>query len=319
MTSFARFAWSVLAYNVAVIAWGGLVRATGSGAGCGMHWPTCNGQVVPRSAGVETAIEFTHRATSGLALALVVVLLAWAWRALPRGHAARTGAVLSTVFIVMEALLGAALVLFGWVAKDTSVGRGWAMPLHLVNTFLLLASLALTAAWARQERVVPFAMPRRTLLVAFGAAAGALLLAGATGAVAALGDTLFPATTFGEGLRQDFQGSAHVLIRLRVLHPFAALLSAVLVVVTAWLATPDGRDRQVTRAAGALVGLVALQLVAGVVNLLLLAPVWLQLVHLVLADLVWIALVVTAAWTVAPREEPRRDAEPAPVRVAMPG
>jgi cytochrome c oxidase assembly protein subunit 15 len=167
--------------------------------------------------------------------------------------------------------------------------------------------------------VLPFVVPRRALIAAFGASAGALLLAGATGAVAALGDTLFPATTFGEGLRQDFQGSAHVLLRLRVLHPFAALLSAVLAVVTAWLATPDGRDRPVTRAAGAVVGFVALQLVAGVVNLLLLAPVWLQVVHLFLADLVWIALIVTAAWSVAPREERREAEAPAPIGAVLPG
>src|SRR5512138_1330366 len=112
MKSFARFAWCVLGYHLAVIAWGGLVRATGSGAGCGQHWPTCNGQVVPRSAAAETLVEYTHRATSGVALLLVVVLFAWARRAFPRGHPARRAAAFSMVFILTEALLGAGLVFF---------------------------------------------------------------------------------------------------------------------------------------------------------------------------------------------------------------
>src|ERR671937_2450642 len=149
MRPFRRFAWGVLIYNVAVIAWGALVRATGSGAGCGQHWPMCNGQVVPISPAMETAIEFTHRATSGIALVLVAALVVCARRAFPRGHAARRAAGFSALFIVTEALLGAGLVLFGWVAKDASAGRGFAMALHLANTFLLLASLALTAGFSR--------------------------------------------------------------------------------------------------------------------------------------------------------------------------
>ena len=59
MRPFTRFAWAVLAANLAVVAWGAFVRATGSGAGCGQHWPPCNGAVVPRSPTAETAIEFS--------------------------------------------------------------------------------------------------------------------------------------------------------------------------------------------------------------------------------------------------------------------
>ena len=56
-----RFAWFTVFYNVLVILWGALVRASGSGAGCGNHWPLCNGQVIPVSPGWHTVIEFTHR------------------------------------------------------------------------------------------------------------------------------------------------------------------------------------------------------------------------------------------------------------------
>ncbi len=46
---FSRYAWGVLLWNVLVALWGAYVRATGSGAGCGSHWPTCNGEILPRA------------------------------------------------------------------------------------------------------------------------------------------------------------------------------------------------------------------------------------------------------------------------------
>ncbi|MGH8637336.1 MAG: COX15/CtaA family protein, partial [Burkholderiales bacterium] len=95
----ARFAWSVLLYTVGVIAWGAYVRATGSGAGCGAHWPLCNGVVLPRSPTIATIIELSHRVTSGIALVAVLALLVWVFRACRPGHPARTGAVLSTCFM----------------------------------------------------------------------------------------------------------------------------------------------------------------------------------------------------------------------------
>ena len=145
---FAAYAWCVLAFNILVVLWGAYVRASGSGAGCGSHWPLCNGEVVPRSPALATIIEFTHRVTSGLALALVAGLVAWAFRAFPRRHPARLGAVLSLAFILSEALIGAGLVLFEHVAKNASTARAWSLSAHLVNTLTLLACLALTAWWA---------------------------------------------------------------------------------------------------------------------------------------------------------------------------
>jgi cytochrome c oxidase assembly protein subunit 15 len=303
MRAFARFAWSALAVNVLVIAWGALVRATGSGAGCGRHWPLCDGQVLPRSPGVEMAIELTHRATSGLALVLVVALFVWARRVFARGHAARAAAGAALTFIVVEALLGAGLVLFGWVAKDASAGRGWAMALHLANTFFLLGALALVAGWSGGEGRVRLQPGGLTRLLACSLVA--LLLAGVSGAVAALGDTLFPAVSFTQGLADELAGGAHLLLRLRVLHPFTALVAAGLVVVTAAAAARQ-RDARVQQAALLLAVLVLLQLVAGVANLLLLAPVWMQLVHLVLADATWIALVLMGGWSMLGEGQPAR-------------
>ena len=148
MARLARYAWLVLLYNLAVIAWGAYVRATGSGAGCGAHWPLCNGEVLVRPQTVEMLIEFSHRATSGLALISVVVMFFWAKRLSPPGHPVRLGANLSLGFMLSEAALGAGLVLFQLVADDASVARAFAVAAHLLNTFLLLAALTLSVFWA---------------------------------------------------------------------------------------------------------------------------------------------------------------------------
>jgi heme a synthase len=299
MRPFTRFAWAVLAYNLLVVAWGAFVRATGSGAGCGRHWPMCNGEVVPRAPATATIVEFTHRATSGLALLLVVALVVGAVRAFPAHHPARKAAWASLGLMVLEALVGAGLVLFGWVAKDTSFARGWVMGVHLTNTFLLLGALALTADWSARPGGMRFG-ERGVIAGALWLAFVTVLLAGVTGAIAALGDTLFPATSFAEGLSQELSTEAHVLLRLRILHPFAAVVAAAVLLFVARLALRQRPEPRVRRAALSLVLLVAVELLVGIVNLALLAPVWLQLVHLLVADLAWIALVLLAAASLAP-------------------
>jgi cytochrome c oxidase assembly protein subunit 15 len=306
MSRFRRFAWLTLAVNVAVIAWGGFVRATGSGAGCGQHWPMCNGVVVPRSPSAEMLVEYTHRLTSGMALLMVVALVVWARRAFAPGHRARRASAFAMGFMVVEALAGAALVLFGWVAKDTSAARVWVMPIHLTNTFLLLGAIALAATWSHPSESRPAASPRPPLGAAFVAALLAVIVTGITGAIAALGDTLFPATSFIDGISADVDPQAALLLRLRTLHPIVAVLASAACIAAARAALIGGASERARAPALALVFLVAVQLTAGAVNVALLAPVWMQIVHLILADLTWIALVVTAARTqLAPAEAQR--------------
>jgi heme A synthase len=293
-TRFSTYAWVVLGYNILVILWGAYVRATGSGAGCGSHWPLCNGVVVPRQPQVETIIEFTHRLTSGLAFLLVLGMFIWAFRAHPRGHPLRLGAALSMLFIVTEALVGAGLVLFGWVADDQSLGRVISISIHLVNTFLLLAALTLTAWWASGgERVALRGQGLTPWLFALGFL-GVLVL-GVSGAITALGDTLFPAGSLAQGVAQDFDPTAHFLVRLRVWHPLIALLNGLYLLFLGGLIYLFRATPHIQRLAQTLGALFLAQLFAGVVNLALLAPVWMQLVHLLLADLVWITLVLLAA------------------------
>jgi heme A synthase len=289
---FAIYAWAVLAYNLFVVAWGAFVRATGSGAGCGSHWPLCNGEVVPRAPQLETVIEFTHRLSSGLALVAVVVMTFWAFRAFPSGHRVRGGTLAVLVLIIVEALLGAGLVLFELVADNDSLLRALSMVAHLVNTFLLIGALAVTAWWASGGEAVHLRGRGATAaLAAIGLAA--VLLTGASGAVAALGDTLFPARTLAEGMAADLSPTSHLLLRLRVLHPLIAILTGayLLLMARALVRQPRSSPAAYT----ALTILVIVQLAAGAVNVFLLAPVWLQLVHLLLADLVWISAVILAA------------------------
>ncbi len=144
----AHFAWFVVAYNVAVIVWGAYVRATGSGAGCGSHWPLCNGEFLPTTPQTQTVIEFTHRVTSGVSLVLVAILLIWCWRRTTKGDWPRWSAVAAAVLLFNEALLGALLVLVDHLGGlDRSTPHALFLCLHFRNTLFLLAALALTATW----------------------------------------------------------------------------------------------------------------------------------------------------------------------------
>jgi heme a synthase len=313
---FQLFSSAVLVYTLAVVLWGAFVRATGSGAGCGDHWPACNGAVIPREPTVATLIEYTHRVTSGLALVLAVVLCVWGLRAHAKGHPVRRASVLALVFMLTEAAVGAGLVLLQYVAHDQRIGRAFWMGAHLINTFLLIGAQALTVWWAGgRSRLVLRGQGLAGALVG-GALAGVMLL-GVSGAIAALGDTLFPASSLAEGLRQDLSETAHVLVRLRVLHPMLAVVVGAVVVAVATLIARLRPSAEVKRGAALLGVLYAVQLCAGLVNLVLLAPVWMQLVHLLLADLVWISLVCLSAASLA-EGAPRAELRPSPSATPSP-
>jgi heme A synthase len=306
---FASYAWLVLGANIGVILWGAYVRASGSGAGCGSHWPLCNGRIVPRDPSSETLVELSHRLSSGVALLLVVGMAVWAWRSYERGHVVRRGAALSLFFIITEALVGAGLVLFQLVADNASIARATFMAVHLSNTFLLLAALALTGWWASGGQPTRL---RGQGGVAIGLLAGCagMILLGASGAVTALGDTLFPSKSLAEGLRADFSPTAHFLIRLRIYHPAIAIGLGCYLTLIGWYSQRVRPSPETRRLSLLLAGLFVLQLVLGALNVLLQAPIPMQIMHLLLADGVWIALVLlTAAYLGVGRE-----ASPAPVR-----
>ena len=289
---FARYSWGTLWATVVVILWGAVVRATGSGAGCGSHWPLCNGEIVPLSPGWETLIEFGHRATSGIDLLLVVGLVWGARRVYPAGSQVRAAAMASLIVMILEALLGAGLVLLEYVADNQELARGWWVGGHLLNTYLLLLVMTWTAYLASGGRPFTFVswLGLRLALVLLWVAA-----LGMTGALTALGDTLFPAEDLASGTAMTFSPDSHLFVRLRVWHPIMAVLTGVVLLATIWPTTLRVNAEPVSRLALYLLGLFFGQMALGLLNLWLLAPVWLQVIHLLMADLIWIVLILFAA------------------------
>ena len=295
---FSRLCWFTLFWNLLVILVGTVVRATGSGDGCGAHWPACNGVALPDTSVLKTFIEFTHRKVSGIDGFLALGLLIGAFKLYPAGHRVRWSAV--TVFLLtgVEALLGAWLVKKGYVAQNASVSRAFAMSLHLCTTFLLLASLSLTAWWASGKPRLSL-RGQGTVLAMLGLAFLAQMALGVSGAITALGDTLYPAQSHEEVLRLANQPGAPFLLRLRILHPYIAGSVGLYLILIAGLVAhlrPSAQTRFWGRAVGwAFIA----QVLVGLLNLALKAPVVMQVLHLLMADTVWISVFLLASAALA--------------------
>jgi cytochrome c oxidase assembly protein subunit 15 len=286
------YAWGVVAYNVLVILWGAVVRATGSGAGCGDNWPLCNGDFFPHHPRIATVIEFAHRSMSGVSAFLVIGLVVWTFYKVTRGHRARRAAVASVILLLTEALLGAVLVLGGYVQNNISTARVVMQSIHFTNTLLFLGSLALTAWWLgaageSTEQKLAIQSGNHSSTWPAWAAIIATIVVGATGSVAALADTLFPSPSLLAGFAADFAANSPLLVRMRWVHPAAAVVGFCCVI---WLVMEVR-----SRLSWIVAGLLVLQFVLGIADVLLLAPTWIQIVHLLGADLYWIALVCLAA------------------------
>ena len=299
MSRFAKYAWGVTGYTILVILWGAVVRATGSGAGCGNHWPACNGEILHRPEQIETLIELSHRLTSAFSGFLVLILLVWAFRKVFEHNQKfiRSMTVMTFVFILIEGGLGAALVRFELVGDNASVARAIVIGLHLVNTLILLGFSTLTAWGASQKEQVTLQGLSKHGWQMIGGLVGLIGLS-AIGAVTALGDTLFPAESLLEGIQQDFDPTASFLIQLRVWHPIIAILiSGYLFWVGYQLLNRKVKqaDPKIEKLVNLLFAVIVAQLIGGFVNVWLLAPVWMQVVHLLLADVMWIILVVLSA------------------------
>ncbi len=295
LSGFAKFAWITLAYNVVVILWGVFLRASKSGDGCGQHWLTCHGEVIPSAPELKTIIEFSHRVTTGPAFLLVLILLIWTFRIYPKGHVIRKTAVLSFVFIVTEVLVGAGLVLTGNTADALTAARPfWAIG-HLINTFALLAFLTLTAWYAGSRKEVDLQRPAKAVTLLAIAVIGVFLV-GISGSIAALSSMLFPSATLAEGIAKDLSATSNILLRLRLSHPILSIVTSVyLVFVAGWLKVQPESGTGVGRWSNTLSIIVLVQVAFGAATLLTLGPIVMQLGHLLLADLLWIAFILMAA------------------------
>ena len=298
-----RFSWGVLAYFIATILWGTVVRATGSGAGCGEHWPLCNGTVMQTAPSVQTMIEFAHRITSGLDGILILVLLVWTFRGTGKGHLARWVAAASVFFTITEGALGALLVKLGYTAQSHAPMRAPFLALHLANTLMLVAVIAMTAHMLGRTTGYKWRELRLTAPVGTTIGMLAVMVVGITGSMAALGDTLFPPSSLAEGLKQDISGDSEWLLRWRWTHPTVAIVASIFLIWLLIRAARRGGPWDNRALSGFVVALLALQYVLGALDVWLLAPVWMQVVHLLGADVTWSALVVlTARLTLLPRE-----------------
>lgn len=303
MTNYRKWAWFALALNVLVVVGGAIVKSTGSGAGCGEHWPICNGEVIPRPQQIETVIEFTHRATSGLALLVVAAMVVWARRVAPPGSRVRRAAYWSLGFLVFESLLGALLVLGGWTAMDVSWWRVVLQPVHFINTMILLAFLLLNAWWAGDDNPADWRGQPTGFWWRFVLAALMVMLINGTGAIISLGDLLI------RELGQNYDGLVQLLYQMRPAHPAIAIGAGLVVIYLTFdkLMTPWSAPR---RWAWICVALIAGQWAVGLLNVWLNVPLWTSIAHLLLADGIWLALVV---WFATALERPAtvRDSSPA--------
>lgn len=283
-----RWAWATLAFFVIVVLEGAVVRATSSGAGCGAHWPLCNGEILPHHPRVATMIEFAHRSLTGVSVVMFAILIAWTFYATTKRHPARRAAVISGLLLLSEGALGAVLVLKHLVENNASTARVIAQSVHFTNTMLLLAATTVTAVLLGPGRKT--GMERRRFRLSTSLALGATLLTGATGSLAALADTIFPSPNLQAALAADFAAGSPLLIRMRWMHPTAALLATLGTVYLMWMMRRMGAKRAAT-----LLGVnIVLQAVIGFADVLLLAPTWIQVLHLLSADVFWISLVVIA-------------------------
>jgi cytochrome c oxidase assembly protein subunit 15 len=287
----------LIAYSLLVFLWGAWVRISGSGDGCGEHWPFCYGVLIPESGELKLLIENFHRISTKLYGIFVMGLIAAIFWKTPKGHSARKFILWVFFFTLMEGLIGAVIVLKGLVTDDQSVFRALMISVHLANTFLLMSSIGF--CWFSLHYDKAELRWRQGLTPTTQTLGAALIGIGALGAIAALSTTLFPSTTLMEGLAKDFSSASHFLLRLRVFHP---LLGAALFMWVLWmdLATESRFSKTVSRL---FKSLFAVNILVGFVTLGFLSPTVLKLTHLLLAHLHWMSLTFLIAERAATRPE----------------
>lgn len=281
-----KLSWFCLIFTVFVILWGALVRATGSGAGCGSHWPLCNGETIPFEPSVKTMIEFTHRLTSGLVLLFILTLFIWTRCSKNISNAFKKTTLGSLVFILIEAAIGAVLVLMKLVENDSSALRAVVITIHLLNTFLLLGYLTSNVLVLKYD-IKKLSFQRVLSHKHFFFGLILIMLVGASGALVALGDTLFPSTTLLEGIKNDFAEDSHFILRLRLIHPIIAVSTIIYLLWQVFENIMNLPKKSFLRIS--LMSLLKIQFILGFVNVYLMAPIWIQIVHLLLAQLIWIS------------------------------
>ena len=275
------YAKAGLLFSIASILAGAFVRATGSGDGCGATWPTCKGKIIPALSDTSELIEFSHRSVSGVLLVVTLIIFAKT-RKFQKESLVRTVTNYLTFFVIFEALIGAVIVIFEWVGLNSSLPRIIAVPIHLVNTFGLLGSYAILYKILQDDlQNIKNMFNKNFLLIS-----SLFLLSGATGSITALADVLFPSASFVEGFLADFDRTSEVLTRLRILHP---IISSTLSIVLYVYAT--GIRKKYNVSVKPLQILILIAVFLGVINVLSNIVLPLSILHLAIADFLWISYI----------------------------
>jgi len=260
---------------------GAFVRATGSGDGCGATWPTCKGRIIPALTDTSELIEFSHRSVSGLLLIVTLIIFSKT-RKLHKASLVKSVTNYLTFFVIFEAIIGAVIVLFEWVGLNSSLPRIIAVPIHLVNTFGLLGSYAILYKILEDDiQEIKSIFNKNFILISF-----LFLLSGATGSITALADVLFPSASFIEGFLADFDKTSEVLTRLRILHPIiSTILSIVLYLYSTRINKKYGVNVKLLKT------FVIIAVSLGVLNVLSNIVLPLSILHLAIADFLWISYI----------------------------
>lgn len=269
---FKSFSLFSLIFILIVILWGAWVRFSHSGDGCGNDWPLCKGSFTPDS--FTALMEWIHRVTSGLSLLIVFALVGLAFKIYPKKHLVRKLSLTAGVLILIEALIGAVLVLASLTGSDSSSLRVIVLSFHLINSLLLVA--ALTLCWQS------FFADKTTFKKPYIYFVGIFPLLALTGSIASLAGTLFPSESLIQAFLLDFMPESHITLKLRPLHPLLALG------FTAFCLIYFAEKKKL------LAGMAVIAVCSGMVTLLSLSPVWMKLSHLFIAYILWILLIKNA-------------------------
>lgn len=273
---------------------GTVVRATGSGDGCGSHWPLCNGEFLPVAPSIKTIIEFTHRRISlvdGLLVLLTTLLVAYRFKF---KHIATKAALCMVLLTGIEALIGKYIVNQRLVADNSSNARALWMSLHLLNTFLLLSASTLTA-WTGSDRPLLKLRGQGPVAIVFLVTFVAMGVLGVSGAITALGDTLYPAVSHESVMRLARSANAPAILQLRILHPYIAISVTCFSIIVAAMARHLRPSRGTAFWSSGVFIVSAVQIGVGSLNVWLRAPLVMQVIHLLLADAVWVVMLCLSA------------------------
>ena len=278
LNSYARLG---LFLSIVSILAGAFVRATGSGDGCGATWPTCKGRIIPALTDTSELIEFSHRSVSGFLLIVTLIIFSKT-RKLHKASLVKSVTNYLTFFVIFEAIIGAVIVLFEWVGLNSSLPRIIAVPIHLVNTFGLLGSYAILYKILEDDiQEIKSIFNKNFILISF-----LFLLSGATGSITALADVLFPSASFIEGFLADFDKTSEVLTRLRILHPIiSTILSIVLYLYSTRINKKYGVNVKLLKT------FIIIAVSLGVLNVLSNIVLPLSILHLAIADFLWISYI----------------------------